>query len=243
MAILKMKQNYVYDLDEGFEDFLSNRKVDKDISEDKKQAMGDRSFYKEMQNDPRSTDEYIFQELGYWDRLPSFDEMEIVMAVDPAIKANKKSDFSAITILGQHRQTKQLYIIDGSIHKVLPDDLFKIAIEKLKIFPVDRILFETVQAQDYIKTKFEEELWNNKIYIRVEGVIPKGNKHERIISLEPDIKKKFILFNPDNRAYNNQVKDYNKAAKNDDAPDSLYLAILGVQGMKKIKFYDKKVLY
>ncbi len=34
MAVLKMKQNYVYDLDEGFEDFLSNRKVDKDVSED-----------------------------------------------------------------------------------------------------------------------------------------------------------------------------------------------------------------
>ena len=34
MAVLKMKQNYVYDLDDGFEDFLSNRKMDKDVSED-----------------------------------------------------------------------------------------------------------------------------------------------------------------------------------------------------------------
>jgi predicted phage terminase large subunit-like protein len=100
-----------------------------------------------------------------------------------------------------------------------------------------------VQAQDYIKKKFEDELWEAKIYVPIEGVVPKGNKHERIISLEPDIKKKFILFNSDNRAYNNQVKDYNKNAKNDDAPDSLYMAVQGVQGVKKIKFYDKGLLY
>ncbi|EHS59032.1 hypothetical protein [Paenibacillus sp. Aloe-11] len=35
----------------------------------KKQAMGEKSLYKELQNDPRSTDEYIFQNLMYWDRL------------------------------------------------------------------------------------------------------------------------------------------------------------------------------
>ncbi len=209
----------------------------------KKQAMGDRSFYKEMQNDPRSSDEYIFQEISYWDKLLSFSELEIIMAIDPAIKASKRSDYSAITILGQHRKTKQIYVIDGSIHKVLPDGLFQIAIDKLRNYPVDRILFETVQAQDYIKTKFEEELWNNKIYVPIEAVIPKGNKHERIISLEPDIKKSHILFNADNVAYNRQVKDYNKNAKNDDAPDSLYMAVQGVQGTKRLKFYNREKVF
>lgn len=207
----------------------------------KKQAMGDRSFYKEMQNDPRSTDEYIFQELGYWERLPEFEEMEIVMAIDPAIKANKKSDFSAITVLGKHRKTTQMYVLDGSIHKVLPDDLFQIAIEKLRKYPVDRIIFESVQAQDYIKTKFEEELWKQQILLPVEGVVPKGNKHERIMSLEPDVKNQHILFCYDNISYNKMIKDYNKNTKNDDAPDSLYMAVQGVVGMKKIRFYKKLI--
>jgi hypothetical protein len=43
----------------------------------KRQAMGINSFQKELQNDPRSTDDYIFRHLEYWDRLPEFDEMEI----------------------------------------------------------------------------------------------------------------------------------------------------------------------
>jgi hypothetical protein len=97
----------------------------------KKQAMGEKSFYKELQNDPRSTDEYIFQQIQYWDRLPEFDEMEVVMYIDPAIKAGKRNDYSAITILGQHRKTKQCYVIDGIVLKVLPDDLFQQVINRL----------------------------------------------------------------------------------------------------------------
>jgi len=114
---------------------------------------GDLSFWKEQMNEPKSAGEYIFQNLKFWSALPEFNQLEIVMYIDPAIKSGKKNDFSAITILGMDRKTKAKYVLDGSIHKVMPDELFQIAIEKLKIFPVDRIGFETVQAQDYMKKK------------------------------------------------------------------------------------------
>lgn len=209
----------------------------------KKQAMGDKSFYKEMQNDPRSTDEYIFQSLEFWSELPEFEEMELVMYIDPAIKAGKKNDYSAITILGQHRKTKQRYVVDGSIYKMLPDDLFQAVISKLSTYPVEKIGFETNQAQSYMKQKFEEELWKAKLYVPIQSVHTKGNKHERIISLEPDIKKGHILFNQSNIRYNNQIKDYNKHCKYDDAPDSLYGAVQLVQSVKSLKFYDRRLLF
>ena len=209
----------------------------------KKQAMGEKSFYKEMQNDPRSTDDYIFQDIKYWSNLPDFEEMEIVMYIDPAIKAGKRNDYSAITILGRHRKTKQMYIIDGSLHKVLPDDLFKIVIDKLNIYPVEKIGFEATQAQSYMKQKFEEELWKAKLYIPVEAINSKGQKHERIITLEPDVKNGHILFNSVNIQYNNQVRDYNKNCKHDDAPDSLYGAVQLIQGVKSLKFYDRGLLF
>lgn len=209
----------------------------------KKQAMGEKSFYKEMQNDPRSTDDYIFQDIKYWSSLPEFEEMEIVIYIDPAIKAGKRNDYSAITILGRHRKTKQMYIVDGSLHKVLPDDLFKIVIEKLNIYPVEKIGFEATQAQSYMKQKFEEELWKAKLYVPVESINSKGQKHERIITLEPDVKNGHILFNSVNVQYNNQVRDYNKNCKHDDAPDSLYGALQLVQGVKSLKFYDRGLLF
>lgn len=209
----------------------------------KKQSMGDKSFYKELQNDPRSTDDYIFQAISYWESLPDYNDLEVVMYIDPAIKAGKRNDYSAITILARHEKTGQMYVLDGSIYKLLPDDLFKVAIEKLDLFPVEKIGFEATQAQSYMKQKFEESLWNVSIYTPVEEINAKGQKHERIITLEPDVKRGFILFNSANMAYNNQVKDYNKGAKHDDAPDSLYGAVQLVQGVQKLRFFDRGLLF
>ncbi len=209
----------------------------------KKQAMGDKSFYKELQNDPRSTDDYIFQDIGYWQSLPDLDELEVVMYIDPAIKAGKRNDYSAITILGKQEKTGQMLVLDGSIHKLLPDALFDVAIEKLNQFPVEKIGFEATQAQSYMKQKFEEKLWEHQIFTPVEEVTAKGQKHERIITLEPEIKRGFILFNPANMAYNNQVKDYNKGAKHDDAPDSLYGAVQLAQGVQRLRFFERGLLF
>ena len=209
----------------------------------KKQSMGDKSFYKELQNDPRSTDDYIFQIISYWESLPDYNDLEVVMYIDPAIKVGKRNDYSAITILARHEKTGQMYVLDGSIYKLLPDDLFKVAIEKLDLFPVEKIGFEATQAQSYMKQKFEESLWNVSIYTPVEEINAKGQKHERIITLEPDVKRGFILFNSSNMAYNNQVKDYNKGAKHDDAPDSLYGAVQLVQGVQKLRFFDRGLLF
>jgi len=204
---------------------------------------GDISFWKELMNEPKSAGEYIFHNIHFWDKLPDFSQMEIVMYIDPAIKNGKKNDFSAITILGRERQTKAKYVIDGSIHKVLPDELFKIAIEKLKQFPVDRIGFETVQAQSYMKQKFEEEIYKAQLYTPVIAVTSKTNKHSRIVSLQPDIQAGYIQFNPANRLYNNQVKDYSAKAKNDDAPDSLYGAVSVLDKYSSIETLPSNLLF
>lgn len=136
-----------------------------------------------------------------------------------------------------------MYIIDGSLHKVLPDDLFKIVIDKLKIYPVEKIGFEATQAQSYMNQKFEEELWKAKLHVPVEAINSEGQKHERIITLEPDVKNGHILFNYSNLSYNNQVKDYNKGAKHDDAHDSLYGTLQLVQGVKSIRLFNRNLLF
>ena len=55
--------------------------------------------------------------------------------------------------------------------------------------------------------------------------------------------KGHILFSSANIRYNNQVEDYNKGAKHDDAPDSLYGPVQLVQGVKSIRFYDRSLLF
>jgi predicted phage terminase large subunit-like protein len=226
---------------EGTEVLWSERWTYYDLMK-KKIDDGEISFWKELMNSPKNAGEYIFQKLQYWGELPDYSELDIVMYVDPAIKAGKRNDFSAITILGQHRKTKQKYILDGSMHKVLPDELFKIAAQKAKDFPIDRIGFETIQAQSYMKQKFEEALWKKKIYIPVVGVNSRGNKHARIESLQPEVNSGVILFNRDNLSYNTQIKDYSIKAKNDDCADSLFGAVQMLNSHKKIQTLDRKLL-
>lgn len=79
--------------------------------------------------------------------------------------------------------------------------------------------------------------------VQIEAINSKGQKHERIITLEPDIKNGHILFNSSNIMYNNQVRDYNKNCKHDDAPDSLYGAVQLIQEVKSLRFYDRKLLF
>lgn len=55
--------------------------------------MGDKSFYKEMQNDPRGTDDYIFQNISFWGKIPEYEDLEVIMYIDPAIKAVKRNEF------------------------------------------------------------------------------------------------------------------------------------------------------
>lgn len=203
---------------------------------------GDIAFWKEQMLNPKNAGELIFQKLQYWESLPDFNELEIVMYIDPAIKAGKRNDFSAITILAQHYKTKQKYVLDGSVHKVLPDELFKIAAKKIKDFPLDRIGFETIQAQSYMKQKFEEALYKNQIYVHVTGVNTRGNKHARIESLQPEVNSGVILFNRDNLTYNAQIKDYSINAKNDDCADSLFGAVQLLGNHKRIQSLDRKLL-
>lgn len=40
-----------------------------------------------------------------------------------------------------------------------------------------------------------------------------------------------------------KVKDYNKSAKFDDVPDSLYGAVQLIEDVKRIKFYDMGFFY
>lgn len=122
-------------------------------------------------------------------------------------------------------------------------ELFKVMIEKIPLFPIEKVGFEATQVQGYMKQKFEESLSDNQIYIPVEEIDSMGQKHGWIITLEPDIKRGFILFNPSNVSYNNQVKDYNKGAKHDDAPDSLYGGVQLVQGVQCLKFFDRNLLF
>ncbi|WP_163581121.1 phage terminase large subunit [Gracilibacillus saliphilus] len=193
--------------------FLMRKKIDD----------GNSSFYSEQQNDPRSSSDYAFQNITYWDSLPETNEMDLFMFIDPSM--GKSKDFSAITILGQHKKTNYKYVVDGQLHKVKPNQLIDIIIDLCKEYPIHTLGFESTLFQEYIADDLIKQLKEEELYhVLPKKVKPRTNKHNRIMNLEPFVTRSEILFNPSCVQYNNQVTDYNINAKNDDAIDSLQAA-------------------
>jgi predicted phage terminase large subunit-like protein len=205
---------------------------------------GEASFYKEQMCQPRGLDEYVFQNIKYWEKLPDLNECHLVMFVDPAMGKNKnKGDFSGITLLAKHKETGYQYVVDGIIQRIPIDQLIELIIEKVKQYEsLETIGFESVLFQENVADLLKKRLLEEKIFhVRLLPIKTRSNKHVRIMNLQPDIVNGVIKFNRDSIQYNTQVKDYNGKG-HDDAPDSLQGAWELLKKVKRPKkIYNKPV--
>ncbi|MBU9714429.1 phage terminase large subunit [Evansella tamaricis] len=209
-----------------------------------REKSGEAAFWKEDQNQPTSSENYILKSLQTFETLPRLDEMEVVLGVDPSMGKTSKADYSALCVLAKHKQTTRKYVIDGQLHKVPPNELIKMIIDLCKKYPsITTIGFESVLFQEYIADDLRQKLKEEEMYhVLVKNVKPRTNKHARIMNLEPFVTRGEILFNRDCVSFNKQVEDYHYGAKNDDAPDVLQLSYELVEGIKKPKkIYNKPV--
>ncbi|WP_391115998.1 phage terminase large subunit [Psychrobacillus sp. L3] len=200
---------------------------------------GESSFYKELMCQPRGADDYIFQNIQYFNGMPNLSECNLVMFVDPAMgKSQSKGDFSAITILAKQKVTGYKYIVDGTIKRITPDKLIDLIIQKVKLYEdyLDVLAFESTLFQEYILEDLKKRLKAEGIYsIRIIPVKPRNKKEVRIMQLQPDIANGIIKFNRDSQEYNLQIKDWNPKARHDDAADSLAGAWEIIEKVKKPK--------
>ncbi|WP_416147906.1 phage terminase large subunit [Salipaludibacillus sp. HK11] len=202
---------------------------------------GESSFYKEMQCQPRGSDNYIFKDIQYWDSLPDLNDCNLAMFVDPAM-GKRNGDYSAITILAKHKVTGYKYVVDGTIKRITPDKLIDLIVEKVKQYDsLDVLAFESVLFQEYILNDLKKRLKDEGIYhVRTKPVKPRTNKEVRIMQLQPDIANGVIKFNRDSQEYNLQIKDWNPKARHDDAPDSLAGVWEIIEKVKKPKRIEPK---
>jgi predicted phage terminase large subunit-like protein len=189
-----------------------------------REKWGETSFWKEDQNEPRSSKEFVFKDLSYWEKeqLPSINEMEVICFVDPAM-GKKDGDYSAITVMGKLKDSSYKYILEGTIERIHPSELIKNIVTLCEKYPNLKVIgFESVNFQEYIADDLKKALKKKEYYhVLVKPRPTRSNKHERIVNLEPFVTRGEILFNPDDIDYNSQVKEYRKGCKHDDAPDSL----------------------
>jgi predicted phage terminase large subunit-like protein len=207
----------------------------------KRIEIGEDAFSKELQNEPKSSRDRVFNELIYYNPseldIPNLEE--IVLTIDPSLGKNNRSDFSAITVLGKDTDG-YFYVLEGDLRRLKPNVLIQEVIEKLTRFNVNRIGVETVNFQALLMDQLTKALVKNGFYIDVTSINSRSNKHNRIISLQPIVSNGYVKFNPNNKAYNQQVLGY--PGKNDDAPDSLEMAVSLFRENKRLQSIDRRLL-
>ena len=211
-----------------------------------REKWGEQSFWKEDQNEPRSSKDYIFENIHYWGddthKLPPIEEMDLFLGVDPSM-GKKNGDYSALCLMGRHKESNRKYIVESELYRLKPNELIKKIIDVCIRFPVNILGFESVNFQEYVADDLKQALKKHELYhVIVKKVKPRSNKHNRIVNMEPFVSRGEILFNKFSTQFNNQVKTYNIKAPHDDAIDVVELTFeLCHKRVSKPRVIDKPV--
>jgi len=194
---------------------------------------GPASFDSEYQNNPINPDDCLFQE--EWFKFFAFnpeDYNSLVGAVDPSMGKTAISDYSAIIILGKHKDGF-LDVLVADIARRHPDQIIEDIISQSialnqsfgKEIPFSSFGVESVQFQEYFKDKLTQAANQRGLYLPVEKTENQTSKKEiRIQTLQPLIKNGTVRFKKEQRLLLEQLKYY-PLADHDDGPDALEMAV------------------
>lgn len=178
-----------------------------------------------------------------------------VMSIDQAATSNRRSDYTAITILGKCNFL--YYVRSGQLHKFDSRTQFDLYIDcvinNLKKYPdITHVLLEKNVFKGIDTTKIEEKIALDdelrKRNIKCIEVFNTKNKDTRIGTIIPKINSGQIIFNVNDKEYNKQVYEFRgqNYVRHDDAPDSLEMAVNNIDKLKatnKITFLNKSCLF
>jgi len=194
---------------------------------------GEASFNSELQNEPISPEDCLFQE-EWFDFYNPFEVdfssgFSFFGFVDPSLGKQgkkKKSDFSAIITIAKQDRTGYMFVLDADIERRHPDVIINDVMEK-EIWlrttygrGYTKLGCETNQFQWFLKEKMAEKSAEKGLYLPIEEVNQNKDKTMRIETLQPDVKNKYLKFNRQHRKLLEQMQQFPMGAY-DDGPDSL----------------------
>lgn len=166
-------------------------------------------------------------------------QLDVYAFWDIAIGKNSRADYNAIVTLGRHRVTGVIYVLDAWAEKIPMHKALEVALNKIKQYRPKAFGVETVQAQYDMYRQLKEKLYAQGIYsTRLLAVNPKGNKEDRIETLEPLVESGYLRFNKSHRLLIEMLELF-PGHDNDDLPDALASAI-EIAGKQRKRIYHKK---
>lgn len=216
-----------------------------------KVSEGDASFNSELQNEPINPEDCLFNPEWY----DYYNEYEIDFnsknfdfygAVDPSLGKNSKSDFSAIITLAKQKSSGYMYVLDADIERRHPDRIISDILEKerwlRKTFNIGYKKFgcETVQFQWFLKEELAKASAKAGLYLPITEISSTSDKVLRIQTLQPDVKNKYIKFNPKHKRLIEQMSQF-PMGSHDDGIDCLEMARTIAKQGKRFRILDRKL--
>lgn len=159
--------------------------------------------------------------LAFGDKLIHSNKLNIIAFHDPAMAAEKKSDYAAIVICAQDA-SGYIYILDVWLKKEAPDRQIKAALRLYQKWQVNTLYFEAVLFSKLFKPLYGQEIEKQKLQnVRIVGVDQHKNKEFRINTLEPYFENGVLRLNEKlDGNFLDQLRLF-PTADHDDGPDAL----------------------
>ena len=176
-----------------------------------------------------------------------------ILSIDTAASAKAKSDYFAFTVLSKHNGF--LFVREGILKKYDAktefDRYINFTIELIRKYNVNAFVVERNVFKDLdviaIKKALENDSDSRKKRIQAICVFNNKKKDDRIATIADKINSGTIIFNEDNKEYNEQVFDFcgQNYSMHDDAIDSLEMAVNHIDEInnRKITLLEKSALF
>ena len=193
--------------------------------------------------------------------MAKIDEKEIedhvfektILAIDTASSAKAKSDYFAFTVLSKYNGF--LFVRCGLLKKYDAktefDNYINFTVELIRKYNVNAFVVEKNVFKDLdvvaIKKALENDTDLKKKRIQSISIFNNKKKDDRIATITDKINSGTIIFNEDNKEYNEQVFDFcgQNYSMHDDAIDSLEMAVNHIDEInnRKITLLEKSALF
>lgn len=176
-----------------------------------------------------------------------------ILAIDTAASAKAKSDYFAFTVLSKYNGF--LFVREGILKKYDAktefDMYINFAVELIRKYNIDAFVVERNVFKDLDTTAIKKALENDSDLKRKRvqsiSVFNNKKKDDRIATITDKINSGTIIFNEDNKEYNEQVFDFcgQNYSMHDDAIDSLEMAVNHIDEInnRKITLLEKSALF
>lgn len=215
------------------------------------------SFLQELMCDCENVGERLVESLISLPRtsIENKNFKNVIMAIDPATTTSRRSDYTAISIVG--KAGFHYYVRRGYLEKFDSrtefDKYINFCVDVLKEYPeithivIEKNVFKGIDSQR-IQEAIEQDSTLRRRNIQIIDIYNTKNKDERISTIIQKINSGQIVFNEECKEYNNQVKTFRGQlyTLHDDAIDCLQMAVNHIDTLiknRKIVLFDKNKLF